>query len=53
MKNISEQINNIINLHNNSIQQMQMMMMQQNQMMQAQMMNKIILKTYNVLMVLK
>ena len=40
LKNISEQINNIINLHNNSIQQMQMMMMQQNQMMQAQMMNQ-------------
>ena len=40
LKNISEQIINIINEYEGSIQQMQMMMMQQNQLMQAQMMNQ-------------
>ena len=40
LKNISEQIINIINEYEGSIQKMQMMMMQQNQLMQAQMMNQ-------------
>ena len=40
LKNISEQIINIINEYEGSIQQMQMMMVQQNQLMQAQMMNQ-------------
>ena len=40
LKNISQQIINIINEYEGSIQQMQMMMMQQNQLMQAQMMNQ-------------
>ena len=40
LKNISQQIINIINEYEGSIQQMQMMMVQQNQLMQAQMMNQ-------------
>ena len=40
LKNISQQIINIINEYEGSIQQMQMMMMQQNQLIQAQMMNQ-------------
>ena len=40
LKNISQQIINIINEYEGSIQQMQMMMVQQNQLMQAQMINQ-------------
>ena len=40
LKNISEQINNIISIYIGSIQQMQLMMLQQNQLIQEQMMNQ-------------